>query len=148
MLFMQKQLPCLMLSLCTTVITQILVSLTRKLIHMTVENSKGPLFTLHNYCLSALLTRNSEYLFPVHNPNFSLTDEKCESCIQDKCQKPHSLANFFSRTCLSKTIYDIADFIKAISCSEITNVFIKQKLTVIYASFQYLSKENATNDTK
>ena len=52
----------------------------------------------------------------------------------------------FSRTCLSKTMIksDMIDFIKAISCSERTQVSTKQKLVVIFASFLYLSKKNAT----
>ena len=37
--------------------------------------------------LSALLTQNIDCLFSVHTAKLSLTDEKFESSIQDKCYK-------------------------------------------------------------
>ena len=54
----------------------------------------------------------------------------------------HTIKLIFSRTCLSKTIiiYDIMDFIKAISCLEPTHVPTKQRLAVIFASFQFFKK--------
>ena len=51
----------------------------------------------------------------VNIPNLSLTDEKFESCITDKCYKPHNLVKIYSSICLSQnaTVSDIRDFIKA-----------------------------------
>ena len=94
---------------------------------------------------SALLTQIIKSLFTVHIQNFSLTDEKFDSCIQHKCYKPHNQVKFFSRTCLSKTmiISYMIDFIKAISCSETTHVSTKQRLCCyIISKFLVLKLEN------
>ena len=101
--------------------------------HDTVESAMCPLFTLHIQSLSALLTQNIEYLL----------SNKFESCIQDKCCKPHNQIKHFSRTCFSKTmiISNVIDFTKAISCSGITHVSIERRLAVIFDIFRYLNKK-------
>ena len=102
----------------------------------TVENSKWPIFTLSIYLASFCIV-NSKYWvsFSVHILNIPLTDEKFESCIQDKCyNKPHKQVKILSRTCLSKTRIKsaIINFVKAISCSVTTHFSTKQRLAVIY----------------
>ena len=128
----------LMLPLHSTVISQSSVSQTRKLLHMTQFKIQNDHFvTLHIWALSTLFTENIECLFSVHIPNLSLSDEKIEPCIQDKCYKPYNQVKMSSRTCLSKSIiiYDMIDFMKAITCSETTHVSTKQRLAVKFASF-------------
>ena len=135
----------LMLPRYSTVITKFGISNKKIATHDTVESAMCPLFTLHIQSLSALLTQNIEYLFSVHTPNLSFTDEKFESCIQDKCCKPHNQIKHFSRTCLSKTmiICNIIDFVKAISCSGITHVSTERRLAAIFDIFRHLNKKNA-----
>ena len=82
----------LILPLDSTVVTRILVFQTRKSLHVTqlkIQNDR--------YSLSAFLTQNIECLFSVHIANLSLTDEKFESCIQNKWYKPHNQVKIFFR---------------------------------------------------
>ena len=76
--------------------TNVGISLKKIATYDTVENSKQTLFTIQIQSLSALLTQNIECLLSLNIPNLSLTDEKFESCIQDKCFKPHNQVNIFS----------------------------------------------------
>ena len=73
---------------------------------------------------------NPNFKKSVNIPNLSLTDEKFESFITDKCYKPHNLVKIYSSISLSKNaiVSDIRDFIKAMPCSETNHVFKKQRL--------------------
>ena len=82
-------------------------------------------------------------------PKLSLTDKIIESCTQNKCCKPHNQVKTFFRTCLFKTlIIYMTDFTKAISCSETTHVSTKQILSIIFASFLYLTRKMPQKYTK
>ena len=111
----------LMLPLHSNAITQILVSHT-SLLHMTQLKIQNRHFTIHIWSLSVLLTQNIECLLSAHIPNLLLTDEKFEFVCKIKAPN-----HIFSRTCLSKTmiISYMIDFIKAVSCSERTDVSTK-----------------------
>ena len=96
----------LMLPLHSTIITQIWVFQTRKLLHMTqlkIQNYHfSPcIFSLFLHCLVYLVSFCIQY---IHISNLLLTDEKFASCIQDNCYKPHNQVKNFSRTCLFKTM--------------------------------------------
>ena len=57
--------------------------------------------------------------------------------IQDKCYKPHNQVKFFFQNMfvLNYDYIYMIDFIKAISCSDITHVSAKEMLAVIFAIF-------------
>ena len=140
----------LMLSLYDNVIAQILVSQTRKLLHMTqfeIQNDhlSHYFYPLFLHCWFKILS----FLFSVNIPNLSLTEEKFESCIQNKRCKPQNQVEFLSRTCFFKTmiISDMKDFIKDISCSETAHVSTKQRLPGFDLTFQkwFVRFPNANN---
>ena len=150
MIFMQKQLPCTYaITVWQCYSTNFGISNKKITPYDTIQNSKGTLFTLFLTSLSALLIQNIEFLFSVNIPNLSLTEEKFESCIQNKHCKPQNQVEFFSTTCFFKTmiISDMKDFFKNISCSETTHVSTKQRLPGFHLTLQkwFVRFPNANN---
>ena len=116
----------LMLPLYSTIITQILVSQTRKLVHITQLKIQNHHFSLDRFSL--FCTVNSKYrvfIFSTYPKPFI------------KCYKPRNRVKFFSRTCLSKTMI-ISDMIRLYQGHILlrdNHVSTKQRLAVIFASF-------------